>query len=319
MRTEWRRRVLWLWVVSSMLFSFALVDQPIIAGASPTAVLSVDPIKILDKTLTPGESFYVEINIANVEDLWGFEFFLFYNTTILTATNASSYDPFTTTLFATTNETQGYVYRAFSMLMGTKVGFSTTDATLIARVDFTVDANGTSSLSLKGTKLSTPEAGPIDHDAFDGFFANVEIAVHDIAITDVTAPTTVAVDSEATVTVTAENLGESSETFNVSLYYDETLIETKLDVTLSAGESRTLTFTWNTTGVADGTYTLKVVASLHPDEVDTMNNTVYSEVTVGEEAEEETSLDFTPYIIAAAAIVIALATLAYVFKLRKKK
>jgi hypothetical protein len=51
---------------------------------------------------------------------------------------------------------------------------------------------------------------------------------------------------------------------------------------LDTGESRVLTFAWNTTGVSVGNYTLKAIASAVPNEVSTDDNTVtlQSPVTV---------------------------------------
>jgi hypothetical protein len=51
-----------------------------------------------------------------------------------------------------------------------------------------------------------------------------------------------------------------SQNFNLTTYYGNNKISTQSDVTLPAGSSTTLTFTWDTTGIS-GNYTIKAVAT----------------------------------------------------------
>jgi PKD repeat protein len=52
-----------------------------------------------------------------------------------------------------------------------------------------------------------------------------------------------------------------SQNFNLTTYFDNNKINTQSDITLAAGSSTTLTFTWDTTGVSGGNYTVKAVAT----------------------------------------------------------
>lgn len=89
--------------------------------------------------------------------------------------------------------------------------------------------------------------------------------VHDVAVTGVTAsPTTPIVGETVTVTVTAENQGTEGETFDVTVCYDSNAIGTQT-ATLSAGASITLTFSWDTTDVAPGSYLISAEALLAGD------------------------------------------------------
>ena len=166
----WKLQIFMWFIVITSLVSMAIVSVPV---SALTAVVAA-PV-IVDMSLTPGSTFSIDITIANVENLWGYEVWVFYNTTILTATGTSSYDPFTNQFYAKINETQGYVYLAYAMPMGTAVGFSTVDPAPIAGVGFTVDAYGWSLLKFKSTKLSTPFGGPIAHDDVDGYFSNDDL------------------------------------------------------------------------------------------------------------------------------------------------
>jgi len=75
------------------------------------------------------------------------------------------------------------------------------------------------------------------------------------------------------INVTATNQGTTAETFNVTAYYDDTPIETKTVTNLPPGEETTITFTWNTTGVEEGDYTISAKANVIPGETATTNNT----------------------------------------------
>lgn len=316
LHSKLKKNLIGTWLLITFLVSMTFVNTSISASS---AVLSA-PV-IVDTTKTAGSTVSIDIRIADVEKLFAFEFKLYYNTTILTATSASSYAPFTVAIIQPRiNNTGGWTYVAFSMPMPEEIGFNTTQPTPIAKIDFTVNALGTSKLELENIKLTEPIPAVIPYNAVDGLFANVEMLFHDIAITDVTAPSNVPVDGEATVTVGVENQGDYEETFSVSLYYNNTLIENKTGITLSVGASTSLTFTWDTAGIDDGTYTLRAEASVHPDEVDTADNTfVFGEVAIGTREKEAPPPDFTLYIIGAVVIVIVLVILVYALRFRKQK
>jgi hypothetical protein len=76
-----------------------------------------------------------------------------------------------------------------------------------------------------------------------------------------------------------ENQGEEAETFTVTVYANTTSIAS-LTITLTSGNSGTITFTWNTTGFAKGNYTIKAYAEPVPGETDKDDNTFISPLTV---------------------------------------
>jgi hypothetical protein len=75
------------------------------------------------------------------------------------------------------------------------------------------------------------------------------------------------------VNVTVVNQGLLAETFNVTLYANETEIGKLTGIVLPSGNSVTLTFVWDTTGYLKGPYTLSAVASTVEGETDTLDNT----------------------------------------------
>jgi|GEM_PF-200728 len=100
--------------------------------------------------------------------------------------------------------------------------------------------------------------------------------VHDIAVTNITPSTTLVYPGDTIpIDVTIENQGNYTETFNVTVYANTTIIQTQV-VILESGGSETITLTWDTTGFAEGNYTISAQAwpVLATDEPDTPDNTL---------------------------------------------
>jgi PKD repeat protein len=75
------------------------------------------------------------------------------------------------------------------------------------------------------------------------------------------------------INVTAKNLGQMAESFDVSAYYNSSLVGTQHVVNLNVSQQITMVFTWNTTGLKPLTnYIIKGVASIVPYEFNTTNN-----------------------------------------------
>jgi hypothetical protein len=61
------------------------------------------------------------------------------------------------------------------------------------------------------------------------------------------------------MTVTAADLSDYAETFNITVYANTTCVASQ-DIAFSSGNSTTVTFTWDTTGFAYGDYTISAYA-----------------------------------------------------------
>jgi hypothetical protein len=96
--------------------------------------------------------------------------------------------------------------------------------------------------------------------------------IDDVAVTDAApSKTVVGQGYVCNLTATAANLGSYDETFNVTLYANQTAFGTQT-VTLPAGNSTTLSFAWNTAGYAYSNYTISAYATPVPGETNTANN-----------------------------------------------
>jgi len=119
----------------------------------------------------------------------------------------------------------------------------------------------------------TGETDLDDNIKEDGTVTITHVAVHDIAITAVTPFTdTIPSGETMTINVTVTNEGTETETFNVTAYYDETVIGMLPVSDLASGAEQMLVFTWNTTDVSEGTYIVRANASLIEGETDTADN-----------------------------------------------
>jgi outer membrane protein assembly factor BamB len=111
------------------------------------------------------------------------------------------------------------------------------------------------------------------------FNITVEIGKHDIAVVNVTNSKegclpmpVVGQGYNVTVKVTVKNQGNFTEIFDVTVYANETIVQTQT-ITLPKGDSTTIIFKWNTTGFAKGNYTIKAIADTVSGETDTDDNT----------------------------------------------
>jgi len=125
-----------------------------------------------------------------------------------------------------------------------------------------------------------PESDETNNECHD--HVTVEIVIHDIAATSQTpSPTTVQVGGTITIQVGVENQGTEPETFDVKCFYDSSQIGTQQQViNLQPSTSTTVTFTWDTTGVAIGTYYISATALPVSGETDTNDNTCTSTAKV---------------------------------------
>jgi len=97
--------------------------------------------------------------------------------------------------------------------------------------------------------------------------------IHDVAILNVTVSSTDVFSGQVVnVSVVVKNNGIETETFNVTLFYDENVIGTKTVTNLASGDQKTLEFTWNTAGLGAASYEIQAEANAVSGEIETSNN-----------------------------------------------
>jgi len=237
------------------------------------AKLFVEPAEIIDPTLTPGHTFSIDIQIDDVFDLYGYSFQLFYETAVLTALGAIIVPP--------TNDTDFFTELGIDDQIGEvavnvtyyppAVPITILSNTTIVTIYFQVQSFGCTVLDLHDTELNDQNGDPILHDVGDGFFCTIQ---PDVAIVRVEpSKNMVYPDRTVDITVVARNVGDTTETFNVTAYYDNYTIGTKTVYDLPPRVNRTLTFMFSTTGLEPcNNYTISARADPVPHETNTGNN-----------------------------------------------
>ena len=284
--------ILLVFVLSALNANIASVS----AVESPYIV--VVPESTMD--LIPGDNFTISIytnygeNIMTEWDVTAYQFSLFYNPNVLNGVNVTNGDVivdgpagFTATPF---NNEAGNLsialgfYTGLGQVTGMYRWPGPFNGTL-AYVTFTVMDYGASAINLgpqtkligwnftEGKEYSIIAAETMPTHIQHGYFQNVETVTRDIAVTSVTLPTSVYVGELVDIAVVVENQGDVNENFDVTAYNGADVIGTKTVTNLIPGATKSLTFTWNTAGVPEGTYTISATASTVPDETDTTDNT----------------------------------------------
>ena len=280
LRTRLRKSLSLIWLATTLLLSVAVLSVPVSAQA--TTKLTVD--SVIDAGLTPGSTFTIYIWVWDVEAMFGYNFFVYYNTSVLTATSFMRYPPFTIDFPSDIDDALGVVALAASMPSPELVGFYWSGAYPIASIDFTVDAEGTSLLDLlSGSVISDIHGDLIIHTVVDGYFSSTGEAPHDVAVTAIqVSPTRDITPGEpVSVNVTVANQGPNEETFTLTTYANSTEVGFNESVSLPMLSETIVTFQWDTTGVTLGHYTISANASTVPEETDTDDNTlIFDDIVV---------------------------------------
>jgi len=114
-----------------------------------------------------------------------------------------------------------------------------------------------------------------DNDGLNGSSSMpLTVVVHDVAILSVSpSPIEVQAGQSVNVTVVVKNKGTTIETFNITVYYNNTQLGTQSVTDLASDATATLIFSWNTSGLTEGAiYTIWAETSEIMGEADTIDN-----------------------------------------------
>jgi subtilase family serine protease len=268
-------------VPDEALLTNNIVVKSVYVSHTGGTYLFVDP---LESKLLIGETLSMNIEVAYVVNLYGWQTRLYYNSTVLKWINATyppghvfDGEPFVPVVPFNGSDEKGTFIMFFACLAGKPVGFSGSGA--LCQISFEAVSNGTSELLFSrplgwegDTWLIDPSLNDIPFSAFDGM---VEVVpVRDIAIVDVKPSVREAYQKWAIqVNVTVQNKGGSSESFTVKLYYDNVTIATQTVTNLAQNENLTLIFYWNVSELSFYVnYTLWAESIVLMGEANTDNN-----------------------------------------------
>jgi subtilase family serine protease len=115
--------------------------------------------------------------------------------------------------------------------------------------------------------------------SLEGLFGAPPGPVNDVAVTSVSAPTTLKPGRTTTVSIVVTNEGNQSATFTVSLSATGGTVGASQLITLAAGAAQTVGISWTAPNTRS-TYTLTGSASLVSGETDTADNVRSRTITV---------------------------------------
>ncbi len=253
-----------------ILLSFPIFVVSFVPIAQAVPNVSVYPSAI---TVPVGQDFSINITISSVFGLYAWQFKLKWDAAILDligVTEGSFLRSGGATFFTyAVDDTTFDSIVADCTLLGLVPGVN--GSGMLAVVSFHAKSAGQCLLDLYEILLLDVAEQPIPCEVFDGYGVFTS-EVHDIAITDVSfSPSAVPEGGTIVVDVTALNQGSFTEDFDISVYANLTLIGTQY-VSLNGSASTTVSFMWNTAGFAVGDYAIRGLASIVPNEVETMNN-----------------------------------------------
>ena len=129
-----------------------------------------------------------------------------------------------------------------------------------------------SALTTQANASGVPYCPAVSTEFYILVIEPLTITFHDVAVVEVTTSANSAeVGQTVNISAILQNEGTENESFNVGAYYDNVLIEA-LPITLLPHSYTVLNFTFNTTTVASGNYTITVSIPYIANEADLKDN-----------------------------------------------
>lgn len=240
--------------------------------APSSTTLYVDPSLIENPALKPNDTIIIWMKIDAVSGMKNCEYNLTYNPDVLSLQRVTKaqVQGFYPKMSLVIDDVAGYVWTNLTYANPLTVTSNTT----LVEMEFFIRDYGASPLHFDSSALRDSSGNLIAHDTQDGF---VLIFQRNIAVIDVSSLyTETYVGRIIPINVTVLNDGDIPEGFNVTLYYDTTLIGEQEVASLPSKENTTLTFNWDTSPVLASLvpYTLTANATILPYETNTTDNTL---------------------------------------------
>ncbi len=237
------------------------------------AKLAIDPPEIIDPTLVPPATFMVNVTIEDVKDMYGYGFNLTFDPKILICLQVQIIDVLNETYYIPNQNVDNTI--GFIMVNVTyyppAVPLDVGSATPLVSVKFRVKAMGGTNLTLTNTELVDSMGQPITHEVHNGYFQSLIV---DIGVVDVFAsPTAIYKGQNTNITIIVANKGNSTESFILNVYYNNTLLTTMNVTGLAPNANTTVTVPWSTSTVQWGKYLVSVQVPPLPYETHTADNT----------------------------------------------
>jgi len=255
----------------------------LVAFGSSSPKLYVDPPNVVKSASDNNTLFSVDIVIENFTDLYAFDIGMTWDSSLLKF-ESTAYTSHLNNLWGSswnpileTSTTGSYKLVATKLGPG---GNSSTDAFVlfsltlrIIRIDIVPLQTPIHFSLIKLSDSATPTPNQIvPASVTDGMYYMSSGPGPDVAIASINAAKAIVCqDFGVNVSVDVSNQGLSTETFNVTLHANASLIERKT-ITLGGSSSVVMTFIWDTTGYSKGLYIMWAYAEPLFEEADQLDN-----------------------------------------------
>jgi parallel beta-helix repeat protein len=224
--------------------------------------LRVDSVTI--ESPVYGKNFTTDVKLANVTDLYGFEFKLYWNTTLLDLVEANVTPPWTNYANGTDqiNETIGRYYVGLSALaQSPSFNGSTTLVTLTFKITCVpvYPENVSCLFDLNETILADPDGNPIPHVVYDGEYRCYATKAKIQVLPQVSEAK--ALNQVFNISITVTNVA-NLQTFEFTIQYNTTLLDAK-EITIASFPGRTYKVSKKIIDDTQGLVTLRI-ESINP-------------------------------------------------------
>jgi len=282
----------------------------------PYFTAAITPKTISNPALIANTTFSVNIT-AFVDGLYRWGVNLTWNNDVLEMVNATE-GPFLTS---------GGIYTSnFTYTIVQEEGYALLNSTLLepaspangtgtlATITFKVKKIGESDIKLEKSELYDNESRKIVHILSHGEFTNI---LRDVAVLAIQAEITnneVTIGTAVDINVQVKNKGNMLETVELKIYYGLLVISTQ-SISLSVNETKTVSFSWDTTSLSKGQGELKASLTTLPEETSTADNEkVYGTISLVEAAG-----GIAPEVLIAIIVIIVVVAAAVIIVLLKRK
>jgi hypothetical protein len=255
--------ILLITLLSRGLFGFFHISY----SASSVATLRINPSSVVDPFLQPPKNFSVQVQIANVSMLFGVEFKVFWNASLLGLAGVTFSFPWSN-YYLGRSEVNGTLGRYWLSVSGVAPAVPFNGTCSLVSLEYTVKELGSTDLTIADAVMGDRNGEAIGHMIIDGFFSN---GFHDVEIVRFSVwPTAVEQGDLIFINVTIENTGTYREACGLCVFADrdDGIVHEDIanqSVLLDVGECRLFEYAWNTTAVPYGSYYVTVKANLVGD------------------------------------------------------
>ena len=210
-----------------------------------------------------GKTFTTNVTLANITDLYGFDFKLYWNTTLLDLVDANITPPWTPYFVAKNNITEdlGMYWASATALNVSSFNGSTTLVTLTFNITYVpiYPENVSCLFDLNDTTLGDPDAKPIPHIVYDGEYTCYAARTKIQVLPQVCEAK--ALNQVFNLSVNVANVA-NLHTFEFELRYNTTLLDVQ-QITITSFTDRTCKVSKNIIDDTQGLVTLRI-ESINP-------------------------------------------------------